>query len=87
MKHPNSALNVFLGVGITSCACPSHSLPLVPIMALSAIPMLSHQLGSPVLSQLPQVPPGCSIKGTEQAAPQPCKPHVQGALEPRGWCE
>lgn len=83
-KHPRSALTVFLGVAVTSCACPSHSHAQVPIMALCGIPMPSNQLGSSVLSWLPQVPPGYSIKGAEKAAPWPCKPHMQGALEPQG---
>lgn len=61
LKHTSSALNVFLGVGVTSSACPSHTFPLVPIMALSSIPVPSHQLCSLVL------PPACSITGTEQA--------------------
>lgn len=46
---------MFLGVGVTSRACPSHSLAQVPLMALCGIPVPSHQLGLPVLSWLPQV--------------------------------
>lgn len=49
--------------------------------------MLLHQLGSTVLSWLSLVPPGCSIKSLEQAAPQSCKPHIQGTPESPGWCE
>lgn len=40
-EHPSSALNVFLGAGVTCCA-----LAQVPIMALSDIPTPSHKLGS-----------------------------------------
>lgn len=86
-KHANSALDVCLRVEVTSCASPSHPSPLFPIVAWSGIPVLSHQQGLMVVSLLCVVPPGCSIKGLEQAVPLPCKPHFQGIPESRGWCE
>lgn len=49
--------------------------------------MLSHQLGSMALPWLSLVPPGCSIKGLEQAVPEPCKPQIQGTPESWDWCE
>lgn len=85
--HANSALDVCLRVEVTSCASPSHPSPLFPIVAWSGIPVLSHQQGLMVVSLLCLVPPGCSIKGLEQAVPLPCKPHFQGIPESRGWCE
>lgn len=86
-KHANSALDVCLRVEVTSCASPSHPSPLFPIVAWSGIPVLSHQQGLIVVSLLCLVPPGCSIKGLEQAVPLPCKPHFQGIPESWGWCE
>ena len=78
MKHPNSALNVFLGVGVTSCACPSHSLPLVPTLARSVLSAAGLSSAFPVASG----PSWLQHQGRRAGSPMALQPTRAGSPGP-----